>query len=71
MRVVLYARVSTEKAEQATSLARQIAELEQFAREQGWTIVERIAEQASGTTWSETGCFGSCPWCGTGRPTAS
>lgn len=57
MRVVLYARVSTEKAEQATSLARQIAELEQFAREQGWTIVERIAEQASGYDVERDGLF--------------
>ncbi|HEY8342474.1 MAG TPA: recombinase family protein, partial [Calditerricola sp.] len=57
MRVVLYARVSTEKAEQATSLARQIAELDRFARERGWTVVDRIAEQASGYDVERDGLF--------------
>ncbi len=48
MRVVVYARVSTEKAEQETSLARQVAELTEFAQQSGWQVTKVIEEQASG-----------------------
>lgn len=48
MRAIVYARVSTEKAEQETSLARQVAELNEFAAQSGWRVVKVIEEQASG-----------------------
>lgn len=48
MRAVIYCRVSTDKAEQETSLARQRDELEQLAAECGFEVVKVIAEQASG-----------------------
>lgn len=48
MRVIVYARVSTEKAEQETSLARQVAELTEFADRSGWQVTKVIEEQASG-----------------------
>jgi DNA invertase Pin-like site-specific DNA recombinase len=48
MNVGLYARVSTERKEQETSLKRQIEELRQYARQNGWTIVHEVAEQESG-----------------------
>ncbi|WCK52376.1 recombinase family protein [Aneurinibacillus sp. Ricciae_BoGa-3] len=48
MRVALYARVSTERAEQETSLMRQIDELTRFARQSGWEIVRSVQEKASG-----------------------
>ncbi len=48
MRAVIYCRVSTDKAEQETSLARQRDELERLAAECGFEVVKVIAEQASG-----------------------
>jgi DNA invertase Pin-like site-specific DNA recombinase len=48
MRVALYARVSTERAEQETSLARQTEELTSFARQSGWEVVRSVQEKASG-----------------------
>ncbi len=48
MRAVIYARVSTEKAEQETSLARQVAELTRYAADRRMQIVKTIREQASG-----------------------
>jgi len=48
MKAVIYCRVSTDKAEQETSLARQRAELEKLAKECGFDVVKVIAEQASG-----------------------
>ena len=48
MRAIVYARVSTEKEEQTTSLARQVEELTHYADECGWRVVQVIEEQASG-----------------------
>ncbi|MFC0296730.1 YneB family resolvase-like protein [Geobacillus jurassicus] len=48
MRAVIYCRVSTDKVEQETSLARQRDELERLAAECGLEVVKVIAEQASG-----------------------
>ncbi|MGG3160444.1 recombinase family protein [Geobacillus stearothermophilus] len=48
MKAVIYCRVSTDKAEQETSLARQRAELEKLAADCGFEVVKVIAEQASG-----------------------
>jgi DNA invertase Pin-like site-specific DNA recombinase len=48
MRAVIYARVSTDKAEQETSLQRQLEELHQFAITNGWQVVASVQEQASG-----------------------
>lgn len=48
MRAIVYARVSTENAQQETSLERQVAELTSFASESGWQVVEVIEEQGSG-----------------------
>ncbi|NNU82688.1 recombinase family protein [Geobacillus sp. BMUD] len=48
MRAVIYCRVSTDKTEQETSLARQRDELEHLAAECGFEVVKVIAEQASG-----------------------
>jgi DNA invertase Pin-like site-specific DNA recombinase len=48
MRLIVYARVSTDKAEQETSLDRQVAELELYARLHGHSVVDVVQEQASG-----------------------
>jgi DNA invertase Pin-like site-specific DNA recombinase len=48
MKAVIYCRVSTDKTEQETSLARQRTELEKLAKECGFDVIKVIAEQASG-----------------------
>ncbi len=48
MRVIVYARVSTENDRQETSLERQVAELVAFAETCGWQVVRTIMEQDSG-----------------------
>lgn len=48
MRAIVYARVSTENAQQETSLERQVDELTAFATASGWQVVKVIAEQDSG-----------------------
>ena len=48
MRAIVYARVSTENEAQTTSLARQVAELTDFAAENDWQVVKVVEEQASG-----------------------
>ncbi|GEN33592.1 MULTISPECIES: YneB family resolvase-like protein [Aneurinibacillus] len=48
MKVGLYARVSTERKEQETSLQRQMEELRQYALQNGWTVIHAISEQESG-----------------------
>ncbi|MED0678506.1 recombinase family protein [Aneurinibacillus thermoaerophilus] len=55
MRVGLYARVSTERKEQETSLARQMEELRRYASQKGWTIVHEISEQESGFDMERSG----------------
>ncbi|HLV09622.1 MAG: recombinase family protein [Halanaerobiaceae bacterium] len=48
MNVAIYARVSTDKQEQDTSIKRQINELTSYCREQNYNIVEIIKEKHSG-----------------------
>ena len=48
MKAALYARVSTDKDEQATSLERQRVELERYAEQNGYTIVLTVEEKESG-----------------------
>ena len=48
MRAIVYARVSTQNAQQETSLERQVDELTAFATASGWQVVKVIAEQDSG-----------------------
>ncbi|MED1437867.1 recombinase family protein [Aeribacillus composti] len=57
MRAVVYARVSTEKAEQETSLKRQKDELLKLAAENGMEVVEVIEEKASGYDVDREGVF--------------
>ncbi|MDX6152862.1 recombinase family protein [Marinococcus sp. PL1-022] len=44
---IIYARVSTEKEEQQSSLARQQEELEALAAANGWTVQQTVTEQES------------------------
>ncbi|WCN36461.1 YneB family resolvase-like protein [Aneurinibacillus uraniidurans] len=55
MNVVIYARVSTERKEQETSLVRQREELRQYASQHGWQVVREIEEKASGFEMERTG----------------
>jgi len=57
MRVALYARVSTGKqAEEGLSIAAQLAEMEEFARQRGWTEVARFVDPGhSGSTLDRPG----------------
>lgn len=48
MKVAIYARVSTERDTQETSLVRQVEELKRFAASQKWEVVKIIQEKASG-----------------------
>ena len=48
MKAIIYARVSTDKALQETSLTRQVSELEQLAEQFHFGVEEVITEQASG-----------------------
>ncbi len=48
MNVAIYARVSTEKKEQDSSIKRQVNELTAFCREQDYNIIEIIKEKHSG-----------------------
>lgn len=48
MKVGLYARVSTERREQESSLRRQLDELRQYARQNGWNVLREESEQESG-----------------------
>lgn len=57
MRAVVYARVSTEKDEQETSLKRQKNELLKLAAENGMEVVEVIEEKASGYDVDREGVF--------------
>ena len=50
MKVALYARVSTEKQEDEKTIESQIAELEDYAKENGYVIIERYIDNGySGT----------------------
>ncbi|WP_173916424.1 recombinase family protein [Halobacillus sp. Marseille-Q1614] len=57
MKAILYCRVSTEKEEQVTSLARQKAELESLAEKYSIEVIECISEQASGYDIEREGVF--------------
>ncbi|HLR08047.1 MAG TPA: recombinase family protein [Bacillota bacterium] len=57
MNVVLYCRVSTNKAEQETSLTRQKQELINLAERYGFSIIDIIQEQASGYEIDREGIF--------------
>jgi DNA invertase Pin-like site-specific DNA recombinase len=48
MTAVIYARVSTNREQQETSLKRQVEALEAWAREMGMNVADIIAEQESG-----------------------
>jgi DNA invertase Pin-like site-specific DNA recombinase len=48
MNIAIYARVSTEKKQQETSLERQLRELKEFAKEKGYKVKRVINEQKSG-----------------------
>ena len=48
MNVVIYARVSTEKKQQETSMVRQLRELKEFAREQNYKVKKVLKEKKSG-----------------------
>ncbi|UOE92753.1 recombinase family protein [Alkalihalobacillus sp. LMS39] len=55
MRVILYARVSTEKQEQQRSLERQIEELIQLAKACQYNIIDTISERKSGYDFEREG----------------
>jgi DNA invertase Pin-like site-specific DNA recombinase len=57
MKAVVYARVSTAKDEQETSLQRQVEVLTNWAKEMGMEIVEVIAEQHSGFDLNRRGLY--------------
>ncbi|WP_026692380.1 YneB family resolvase-like protein [Peribacillus kribbensis] len=57
MRAIIYCRVSTEKAEQETSLMRQEKELLELAERLGFDIEAVISEKASGYDLDRDGIF--------------
>ena len=58
-KVALYARVSTERQEQAGTIERQVAELESYAQEQGYTIPVRCEIDAE-MIFLDQGVSGGC-----------
>lgn len=48
IRAVVYARVSTTKRSQSTSVRRQLAELAELARRRGWPVVGKYFDRLSG-----------------------
>ncbi|MBP1968014.1 DNA invertase Pin-like site-specific DNA recombinase [Virgibacillus natechei] len=57
MKAILYCRVSTNKKEQETSLARQKEELTKLAERYGYSVVACIEEQVSGYEVDRDGIF--------------
>lgn len=57
MNVIIYCRVSTDKESQETSLIRQEEELMDLASRNGFTVIEKIIEQASGFDLDREGIF--------------
>ena len=47
-KAVIYARVSTEKNSQETSLTRQLDELHKYAEQLGYTVLASYQDQQSG-----------------------
>lgn len=56
-KAIIYCRVSTDKKEQETSLARQKAELTKLAQKNNFTIIDSIEEQESGYEINREGIF--------------
>lgn len=54
-KAVIYARVSTDKAEQATSIPNQCQTCRQYCMTQGWEIVDEISDTASGSSFERPG----------------
>jgi len=57
MKGIIYCRVSTEKEEQASSLARQKHELNQLAKRHNITVYDCIMEKQSGYEIERDGIF--------------
>lgn len=57
MKAILYCRVSTNKEEQVSSLARQKYELTKLAQQYNFSIIDCIEEQASGYEVDREGVF--------------
>jgi len=57
MKAVIYARVSTTKDEQESSLKRQVEELRGWAEEMGFDVIESIAEKHSGFDLDRPGLY--------------
>ncbi len=57
MKALIYARVSTNKEQQETSLKRQEEELTAIATENGLEVVKVISEKASGYEMDRDGVF--------------
>lgn len=57
MKAILYCRVSTDKKEQETSLARQERELRELAKQYNISIIDCIKEQKSGYEIDRDGIF--------------
>lgn len=57
MNAIIYCRVSTDKKEQETSLARQEEELKKLAKQEQITVIDCIKEQESGYEIEREGIF--------------
>lgn len=57
MNAIIYARVSTEKDSQESSLSRQVDELKELGSQMGMCILETICEQASGYDIEREGLY--------------
>jgi DNA invertase Pin-like site-specific DNA recombinase len=61
VRVAIYTRISTDEDRQPFSLGAQAERLEAYARSQdGWRIVRRFTDQASGATLDRPGLRRAC-----------
>jgi DNA invertase Pin-like site-specific DNA recombinase len=49
LRAITYARVSTGKSSQDTSISRQVAELKEVATRRGWNVVFQFSDRISGS----------------------
>lgn len=57
MKAVIYARVSTQKDEQASSLERQVEELNDWAKELRFDVIDIIQEKHSGFDFDRPGLY--------------
>ncbi|MGL4818601.1 MAG: YneB family resolvase-like protein [Bacilli bacterium] len=67
MKVALYARVSTDKETQTTSLKRQVQELTTLAQSMDCTIVKTITDEASGYNLDRSGLLDVFALCDAGE----